>query len=276
MHGADSPIDGSYPLQPNYGEDGRELPPGVPRNVDTNGNVVYVNHRFTSPAYQKEALKLVTEEANGVAEELALPEDMPITESNLVEYHISPFGFAYAYKMIGNVSTKNYVYGVSAGDKFNTCSIANYDQVCLTLQTRAVLPITEIDTNSAYQLATQWLEAVHVDVARLNRDCKVEATINDFWNGVPTGAQFTKKRFIPIYDVSWLSPRNQSEHYGDVAFVELYAPTKKLLQLSIEDPKYISRPPLIFTNLAALFPGIAPIRTNYPAKPILITQPLWK
>jgi hypothetical protein len=39
-------------------------------------------------------------------------------------------------------------------------------------------------------------------------------------------------------------------------------PTKTLLSVSVEDPKYIMRSPLVFTNVAALFPGEAGITTQ--------------
>jgi len=35
----------------------------------------------------------------------------------------------------------------------------------------------------------------------------------------------------------------------------LFLPTKKLIQMSVHDPKYILRQPLVFTNLSSLFPG---------------------
>ncbi len=38
-------------------------------------------------------------------------------------------------------------------------------------------------------------------------------------------------------------------------YVQLYLPDKLLIQLSIDDPKYDLRPPLVFTNPTALFPG---------------------
>src|SRR5258708_17526711 len=41
-----------------------------------------------------------------------------------------------------------------------------------------------------------------------------------------------------------------------------------LIQLSVSDPRYILRKPLLFTNLASLFPGTAPIFTNRPVKPV--------
>jgi len=51
-----------------------------------------------------------------------------------------------------------------------------------------------------------------------------------------------------------------------VADVELFLPTKKLLQLDVDDPKYILRKPLVFTNLASLFPGTGRVTgfTNFP------------
>jgi hypothetical protein len=79
----------------------KDLPPGVPRLVDTNGNVLDIPHKFTTGLYQDEALKLVLQEANQVAKELNFTNELPIAKSNLVEFHISPFGFSYANKMIG-------------------------------------------------------------------------------------------------------------------------------------------------------------------------------
>src|ERR1035438_1714866 len=43
--------------------------------------------KFTTPAYNKEALRLMLNEANSVARELDLQEAIPITESNLVAKH---------------------------------------------------------------------------------------------------------------------------------------------------------------------------------------------
>ncbi len=45
---------------------------------------------YTTSAYRLEALKLVLEEANKLARELNLAENLPIVQSNLVESYISP------------------------------------------------------------------------------------------------------------------------------------------------------------------------------------------
>jgi hypothetical protein len=102
-----------------------------------------------------------------------------------------------------------------------------------------------------------------MDVERLNHDCHVNVAVDSAYVQAPPG------KFVPIYFVSWVP----SNGIGDVASVRLFEPTKALLQLRVEDPKYILREPLIFTNLAALFPGIAPIHTNYPVKTIQMSSP---
>jgi len=259
---AQTPPVASY-LMPDYDETGRPLPPGVPRAVDTNGNVVYIPPRFTTRAYQKEAIKLVTQEANQVAQELRLPEDLPITESN-TEAYISPFGFAFAHRMVGTITTTIYCYYVSQGNKFSYLEGTHQLEDCQKYLAGYTWPLGRIDTNAAYQLATQWLVAVHMDVASLNRDCSESVTLDNAYVQAPPG------KFVPIYDVSWI-PRNGKNPCA--ADVRLFTPTKALLQLRVEDQKYILRKPLVFTNLAALFPGIAPIHTNYPVKTIYMPAP---
>jgi hypothetical protein len=233
-----------------------------------------INHHFTTPEYQREALKLVIQEANQAAIALKLPEQLPITRSNLIEFHISPFGFAYGFNMIGNVTTKNYIYGVACGNKLNDVGVASYDDTCFKLREH-LLPIKQMDTNAAFCIATNWLNTLSMDVARLNHDCKAHVALSPFWNNLAHLGETPKKRFVPIYYVWWTYPGNDQEGQGGPASVELYAPTKTLLQLSVLDPKYILRKPVKFTNLAALFPGVATIHTNYQVKPITITAPLW-
>jgi hypothetical protein len=58
------------------GVSGAGLPRGVPRTVLPDGSA-YIEAAFTTRAFQKEALRLVIEEANTVARELNLPEASP-------------------------------------------------------------------------------------------------------------------------------------------------------------------------------------------------------
>src|SRR6267378_831319 len=84
-----------------------ELPPGVPRCVSQDGTVE-IPLMFTTRAYQDEASRLVLREANLVAAELKLPEKLPITEADIVGRFISPYGFSYAEKRIGRITTSKY------------------------------------------------------------------------------------------------------------------------------------------------------------------------
>lgn len=235
---------------------GLELPSGVPRMIDTNGNVISINHRFTTPQYQHAAARLLLQEANRVAEELRFPDEvLPITETNVTKLHVAPFGYSYFRKTMGGVvCTSNYVYLVGRGNKFCGLDVADYDQACLKLK-KTSLPLEQMDTNSAYQLAIQWLATTSMDVNGLNRDCKAHVAVSAFWNGLSKLGQVPRNNFVPIYFVWWTSPQNDAEGFGDIAYVELFLPTRKLIQLSVGDAKYILRKPLVFTNLSSLFPG---------------------
>jgi hypothetical protein len=244
-----------------------DLPPGVPHVVDTNGNVFYVDPAFTTTAFQEEGLRLVIEEANRVARDLQLPETLPITSSNLTHSFIAPFGYTYVRKRLGNITTTNYSYNIGTDFKFSNLTVADYDDRCIEYCKKFQWPTARLDTNAPYPIATQWLAAVHVDVARLNLDCDVHVDVSPYWNDVELG-EVPKENFTPIYCV-WWSPKGSSAKTGG-ALVELFLPVQTLLQITVDNPKYVLRPPVVFTNLAALFPGTAEITTNKPSPPIYI------
>lgn len=254
--------DGRFNIPDNANQ---ELPPGVPRIIETNGQVLFIDSKFTTGAYQEEGLRLVIEEANKVAAELNLPEVKPVTRSDLKQAFISPFGYTYKTQKLGNITTTNYSYGVEQGYKFSDLSIADYDQRSINYYAQYHLPANKIDTNAAYQLATQWLAAVHMDVTGLNRDCDLSVVLTSDLNG----SERPHGEITPVYFVSW-TPRVKMNRYDRGAYVELFLPTKTLLQLSVSSQRYILRPPVTFANLAALFPGKAAITTNQPVETITI------
>jgi hypothetical protein len=261
------------PNQAGNHDKGLLLPPGVPRTVDTNGNVIYVNHRFTTDLYRNYAVNFLLQEANQVAQELNLSESLPITKTNIVKGFISPFGFAYESKALGDVSTTNYDYGAEKDFKFNSLTITKLDNRCRELAVNYLLPIEKLDTKGAYQLATQWLTALRVDVKGLNRDYNLRINVDPYWNNIKMG-QLPKGKFTPIYYVSWLTKGKKAYSAGGGAEVQLFLPTKTLLQLTVDKSKYILREPLAFTNLDALFPGKATITTNWPVETKVIDASL--
>jgi hypothetical protein len=254
VHGMDNKVRPNS--DPSKNEHGHEdiveptnLPPGVPPAYNPDGTYFYLGEQFTTKAYQKEALRLVLHEANWAAMELNLPEKLPITTTGLFQVHISTYGFSrISTKPIGNVATKDYCYYVSLDHKLSFIEGTHQDQDALKWIAKYKWPLSQIDTNAPYQLAIQWLDAVSMDVAGLNRDCEVHVVPDRYWNN----PKLHQKTFVPIYEVYWLSPLNKKNGYGDAASVRLFLPTKTLMSLRVENSKYILRPPITFTNLAEL------------------------
>ncbi len=207
---------------------------------------------FTTPAYRGAALHLIVGEANRVAGELHLQDTLPITEANLVKYYIPPPRLAQRMGAIGNITTANYTYYFSVGNKFSFLTKTGLDQDYAKLRKDYLWPMSRMDTNAAYQLAVKWLTEASMDVRALNKDCNVH--ILAF---TPEGDR--GKHFVPVYWVYWSKP--EQEGHGSTASVELFEPTKTIRQLRVEDSQYILRQPLLITNVDFLLS-----QTNAPPK----------
>ncbi len=228
------------------------LPQGFPdplRTLHTRGPGFF--RSLTTEAYTREARRLLLQEANQVATELSLwEEEVPLTE-NIVKFTIVPFGWAYVQTgHVGRVMSRHYHYVARKGWKFSELFRADLEAACANYTRSYRWSGDRLDTNAAYNLATQWLAAVSMDVAGLNRDCVMHAAPATHWNRFRWKPPFTNATFTPIYSVSWI-PRQTTNGFA-AAQVELFAPDKTLLSLRVEDPKYILRQPLTFTNLDEL------------------------
>jgi len=214
---------------------------------------------FTTKAYREEALRLIIEEANCVARELNLPESLPITETNLLEVYITPPRIAQGMRALGNITTSNYTYYISVDNKFSFLVRRNLEQEYSNLRAHCLWPMSRMDTNAAYQIATQLLAAASMDVNALNRDCKVQ--IQAF---TPEGR--AGKHFVPVYWVYWVAPSQEGR--GITASIEFVLPTRTILQMHVKDSKYILRKPLEIANLDFLLSptNSAPV-PNAPANP---------
>jgi hypothetical protein len=229
------------------------LPPGVPSPIGPDGKYTSAI-MFTTPAYRDEAFRLVLQEANRVAKELSLPEKLPIEPSDLRDVYVSPFGFAYVEKKIGNVETANFSYAVSIDNKLSYLERTHLEQQCKNYQRQYIWPVGRVDTNLPYQLATQWLAAASMDVKGLSHDLHLIVKPDDEYIRLPRGV------FSPVYYVAWCKKWvpipgvqfSQPSEWEPVALVRVFTPTRTLLQIRVEDGKYILREPLVITNLASL------------------------
>jgi hypothetical protein len=252
-----------------------DLPTGVPNPIGPDGKYTHAME-FTTKAYEKEAFRFLLIEANKVAGELHLAERLPIQETNVVDAFIAPFGDAYATGGIGCISTSNYFYSVADNSQCGIITRTHYDEAMHYYESHCFLPQSEINTNEAYEMATQWLRSWSVDVDALNHDLHLVLKHNPGRGSAPSG------KFVPVYAVAWCKPWKPlpgliQEHHGDwapVVTVLLFAPTKTLLELEIRDPKYNHRAPIVFTNLAELLTGTnSTALTNASPNPYSPEQP---
>jgi len=206
-----------------------------------------------TPAYRKEAVRLIIEEANRVAQDMGLPEKLPITDEDVISTFVSSPQMSEMLGTFGNITTSNYIYYVSIGNKFSFLERAHLLDEDEQLRAAYRWPMSRMDTNAAYQLATQFLSAASMDVKALNRDCDVhiDAVMPKGKNGA---------EFVPVYWVCW-TKGNES---GTVAGVEVFQPSKTLLQMHVKKTEYILRKPLAITNVDFLLS-----QTNNPAMPII-------
>jgi hypothetical protein len=98
--------------------------------------------------------------------------------------------------------------------------------------------MNRMDTNGAFQLATQFLAAASMDVAALNSNCNVH--VDAF---TPEGEN--GQNFVPVYYVYWVEKGKEGR--GSAASIQFCQPTKAILQMRVN--KYIHRKPLEVSNL---------------------------
>ena len=204
--------------------------------------------------YQKEVLQQLLNEVNEVAQALELEERLPIVESNLVDKFITPANFAKRYGGLGSVRTEKYAYSAAGGNKLSFIIGRHQAEDCSSWEGTYLWPKARMDTNAAYLLAVDWLKRVSIDVEGLNRDHRLRIEPDKIY------IRSQPDKFVPAYWVGWYKQSDPSKYYlsnsewEPVASVFLFLPTKKLLQLRVEDPTYILRKPIQVTNAASFSP----------------------
>jgi len=212
----------------------------------------------TSPEYQKEVLNKIIKEANVIAQEWHLKEDLPILETNLVKYYITPPMMARGMQMAGNITTSNYTYCIAAGNKFSGLIFYpkqgdKKDEA--DLKTKYLFPMSQNDTNAAYQLSTQYLAAIKVDVPALENDSKIE--VRPWMPEGPHG-----QHFVPLYWIIWKSKEDKTP----IATMRVLLPSREIRELYIKNGEYIHRNPIELPSSDSLLSQTnAPPSTNTPA-----------
>jgi hypothetical protein len=201
---------------------------------------------FTTEAYTKAAASVLLAEANAIAHDLQLEERFPITASSLIEMRVNAPYWSDVAGMFGVIYTSNYCYSVSKDNALSAIvrkfgmGDKKKEQYLKSVERRHAGPLSLMNSNLAYTLATQWLAAAGIDVKALDRDSKVEVNATKF-----------EGNWLPIFGIRWMQPygtitmaRRDTSHgpkSEPVAFVELEEPERVLLQMYVSRPQYIKR-----------------------------------
>lgn len=227
-----------------------------------------LNHQ--EKAFRPTSIRRMLTEANQLAEELNLPAPRPIQFADLVKsYTSSPWnsvlpdntpGLSAVDKVrrgqvaaMGRIETINYIFGFAEG-RFSVVNQLQLEEVD-HYQEWIHMP-SLIDTNGAYQLATQWLAAVGVKMGTLKIKYAPQRSIEQsyVWNPVDT----TNKSMLPIFTVSWGNDSNAC-----LAQVRVLGITKEMLSLEVNEGSLSRRPPLILSSVAN-FEKYIRTQTNLP------------
>lgn len=195
---------------------------------------------IASLAYKAAVIRLMLPEVSFVSEQLNLPTPHPIEMRDVQKTVVGPpmFGF------VGAVQTTNYFFSFSDDGKlyaiFNDIKpVGRFDLYPEWAKTPSL-----VNSNGAYQLATQWLAAINVDVVTLEKKYNHQIEQSFFWN--PPGS--TNKTMLPIYSVTWGT--NYPKNYP--AQVILLGTTKELMELRLSESSLSRRPALVVTNAIEL------------------------
>jgi hypothetical protein len=104
-----------------------------------------------------------------------------------------------------------------------------------------------VDSNGAYQLATQWLSAISVDVLALEQRFAPAITQRCYFAGINGNREeelaTARRQMLPIFDVAWGNPM-RSEIERPAIKVSVLGTSKQLLDLQLAEPSYLRRPVL--------------------------------
>lgn len=212
-----------------------------------------LSHFNGPPAYKEAISKLMLSEVNDYATQLGLAESLPITTNSLKELFVSSPFLAERFGALGSLYTTNFSYGFGKGKHlcYITRIIKGMNPYDYDANRPYAIDPSQVNTNEAYNMATQFLAKAFVDVSRLSTSSIV--TIQPWVILHMTTSKYT---------VQW--ERNGKP----VVKVVLSPPKAELWTLRVEDPDLILRKPLEVTSLDYLLSQTnAPPATNVPGQP---------
>ncbi|MDX1953188.1 MAG: hypothetical protein SFY81_13485 [Verrucomicrobiota bacterium] len=205
-----------------------------------------IDFLHTTAAYQTAVVQLLTFESEKLAEKLTLAESRPLV---VISAEIAPPGFGPS----GTISTTNFSYYYSFGQLYSVTRNDAFpkDQDSTNLWKLAGEK-SLIDTNGAYQLATQILSRLQIDVAAMEQALPPRVHQMVELRRSHENPEVAPERVqVPLFLVSW--GRFQPS-YGRVNPVNLtiLGTTREIVKLSITTRKFFTNSPVQLTNASEL------------------------
>ena len=221
-------------------------------------NLLAILH--TTAAYQAAVVQLMVGEANFAARQLGIREDVPSDTNALVEFQVNPPPLGVG----GSIVTTNYLFSFDHGrlssltkrDWFKRLSPPASNMLDLARQPSL------LDTNGAYQLATQRLAGISVDASLLEQKWPVHIFQVPARRTGPDGRNLPGKTNligVPLFQITWGDKKPPMDAFNPVR-IKLLGTTREVLEFNLRDPSISRRPPLVLTNADELLGPLPPPR----------------
>jgi hypothetical protein len=181
-------------------------------------------------AYKLVVAGMALSAVNSILERLGLPAK-PIEQKDLIGCFVSPPRYEKPIMEGGvNLQTTNFMFIFRDGKLHTVMNMQTNIEEVEHYREWAKMP-SLIDSNEAYQIATNWLARVYVDVPLLNRKYPHSVSEAHFWATPPTklGEKGSGLTTLPLYYVAW------GKDGYEAAKVGIFGPTKQFIGLTIGD-----------------------------------------
>ena len=204
---------------------------------------------FIPLAYKYVAVAAMLAEINHCADRLQLPAERPIGQESLKLIHVAN---PYVTGFGGTLETTNYSFVFFKDGKLRRIQRINrFERIPLReLQLEQSHLKSLISTNDAYQLATNWLTAISIDIVALENRYHWSVEQKFFYPDATSLDDPPEKRkrivLLPIFHVSW------GDKSKPAVMVSIFGPTKEMLGIYQNDDSFSQRPKDLLKDTDAL------------------------
>lgn len=200
----------------------------------------------TSLAYLLVALCHLLPEAEYHARQLNLPCPSLLERTNLAEFAI----LGGRERLSGYLATTNYIFHFKEWGQLDYLEQRRPTGADARIREefdRLAQQHSDVNPKEAYQVATQWLEAIDVDVPALERKFQHRVDYPKTDNPVKvesTNGMSRRTRIVPRFTVTWGAPGNPhlEKWMAYAAQATVLGPSKSVARIAIEDMALSKRP----------------------------------